>query len=101
MDECTAGVGVRSHGTGIGGNSLRQGSSALGIYRPRSHLGAPMSHPDADFAPAHMIATKTDRSIQGGVDADVAMLALDDVEYSGRYLPLRGKSLLNFGGCSY
>jgi 7-keto-8-aminopelargonate synthetase-like enzyme len=60
-----------------------------------------MSHPDADFAPAHMIATKTDRSIQGAVDADVAMLALDDVEYSGRYLPLRGKSLLNFGGCSY
>jgi 7-keto-8-aminopelargonate synthetase-like enzyme len=59
-----------------------------------------MTHSGKGFAPAHTALT-ADQSVAAAVQAGLIMQAVDDVEYDGRHVEIRGKKLLNFGSCSY
>src|SRR5882672_10563777 len=52
------------------------------------------------YAPSHLVPL-IERSVRDTHKAGLIMQTADDVEYVGRYVQIEGRSLLNFGGCSY
>ncbi len=52
------------------------------------------------YAPSHLVPL-IERSVRDTHKAGLIMQTADDAEYVGRYVQIEGRSLLNFGGCSY
>src|SRR5262245_58845997 len=59
-----------------------------------------MTRVGTGFAPAHVV-TAADRSVNEAVAAGLIMQSIDDVAYDGRHVEIDGRTLLNFGSCSY
>ncbi len=52
-------------------------------------------------ARASNVMAVVEQGIREATEAGVMMLTVDDMPYVGRHVQIQGKSLLNFGGCSY